>query len=300
MSVKQVLVLGGGFAGLWSAVVRARKLDELGVGADAVRVTLVNRDAFHSIRVRNYEADLTSVRVPLDDVLRPIGVLRVEGQVAEIDLAGQAVAMAIGSRVETLRYDRLVLALGSGLVRPNIPGLAEFGFDVDTYESAARLNAHIQSLPGRPESSGRLTVVVAGAGLTGIEAAAEMPGKLRTAIEQSELRGSFRVILADRQPKIGSDMGDAARPFIEEAFNPWASSCGPGSNWSRSPRTVSGSDRERRYPPRRSSGVPACGPIRSRTPFPLSKTDSGESLSMNSCESRESQTSSPPEMSLGP
>jgi len=58
MSVKRILVLGGGFAGLWSAVGAARKLDELGCGPEAAQVTLVNRDGFHNIRVRNYESDL--------------------------------------------------------------------------------------------------------------------------------------------------------------------------------------------------------------------------------------------------
>ena len=91
MNAKRILVLGGGFAGLWSAVGAARKLDELGHGPDTVEVSLVNRDAFHNIRVRNYEADLTQARVPLDDVLGPVGVRRVEGEVAGIDLAGQAV-----------------------------------------------------------------------------------------------------------------------------------------------------------------------------------------------------------------
>jgi len=61
MSAKRILVLGGGFAGLWSAAGAARKLDEVGQGPEAADVTLVNRDAFHSIRVRNYEADLTSM-----------------------------------------------------------------------------------------------------------------------------------------------------------------------------------------------------------------------------------------------
>ena len=37
MSVKRILVLGGGFAGLWSAVGAARKLDELGYGPETVR-----------------------------------------------------------------------------------------------------------------------------------------------------------------------------------------------------------------------------------------------------------------------
>ena len=98
MSAKRILVLGGGFAGLWSAVGAARKLDELGQGPDAVDVTLVNRDAFHSIRVRNYEPDLTSIRVPLDDVLGPVGVHRVEGEVAGIDLAGMTVSVQTAQR----------------------------------------------------------------------------------------------------------------------------------------------------------------------------------------------------------
>src|SRR3954465_10836390 len=85
MGSKRIVVLGGGFAGLWSAVGAARKLDELGLGPDAVEVSLVNRDAFHSIRVRNYEADLTEARIPLDDVLGPVGVRRVEGEVAGTD-----------------------------------------------------------------------------------------------------------------------------------------------------------------------------------------------------------------------
>ena len=72
-NIKRILVLGGGFAGLWSAVGAARNLDRLRYGPDTADLTLVNRDAFHSIRVRNYEADLSSVRVPLDDVLGPIG-----------------------------------------------------------------------------------------------------------------------------------------------------------------------------------------------------------------------------------
>jgi len=68
MKTKRIVVVGGGFAGLWSAVGAARKLDELGLGPDDVAITLVNRDAYHCIRVRNYEADLSQVRIPLDEV----------------------------------------------------------------------------------------------------------------------------------------------------------------------------------------------------------------------------------------
>jgi len=218
MRAKQIVVLGGGFAGLWSAVGAARKLDELGYGPEAVAVTLVNRDGYHCIRVRNYEADLHAVRVPLDDVLGPVGVRRVEGEVAGIDLAEQTVTVISVNGQRTLPYDRLVVALGSQLLRPNVPGLAEHGFDVDTYNGAARLNTHLQSLLSLPASAGQLTVVVVGAGLTGIEAATAMPGKLRALQAQANTMRPFRVILADHNPRVGSDMGASARPVIEEVL----------------------------------------------------------------------------------
>jgi NADH:quinone reductase (non-electrogenic) len=218
MSVKRIVVLGSGFAGLWSAVGAARKLDELGCGPEAVQVTVVNRDGFHNIRVRDYEADLTAVRVPLDDVLSPIGVHRVEAEVTGIDLVAQTVIVTTAGGQLTLPYDRLVFALGSQLRRPNLAGLAEYAFDVDTYNGGARLNTHLQSLSRRPESPGLYTVVVVGAGLTGIEAATAMPEKLRTILARANLDRPFHVILADHSSHVGSDIGESARPVIEEAI----------------------------------------------------------------------------------
>jgi NADH:ubiquinone reductase (H+-translocating) len=216
--MKQILVLGGGFAGLWSAVGAARQLDEFGISPEEVSITLVNRDAYHSIRVRNYEAALSGVRVPLDDILGPIAVHRVEGEVCEIDFTRQSVTVTQGDEKRDLAYDRLIFALGSQLYRPPIPGLAEYAFSVDTYPEAIALNTHLGRLPARPDSPGRYTVLVVGAGLTGIEAVAEIPGKLQAAIGQNIDIEKVRVIIADHSTDIGSDLGDSARPVIREAL----------------------------------------------------------------------------------
>ncbi|QDU30496.1 NADH dehydrogenase-like protein [Anatilimnocola aggregata] len=218
MSPKKILVLGGGFAGLWGAVGAARKLAELGLGPEAVNVTLVNRDPYHSIRVRNYEADLGGIRIPLDDVLEPIGVQRIEGDAGRINVAAQTVLVKGASGSHWLPYDRLVFALGSQLVRPAIPGLAEYSFDVDTYDGAAKLQQHMQALSQLPESPGRYTVVVVGAGLTGIETVAELPARLRKIMAATGTDQHCRVILADHNPHVGSDMGNSALPIIEEAL----------------------------------------------------------------------------------
>jgi NADH dehydrogenase len=201
----RILVLGGGFAGLWSALAAARARDML--GAD-IEITLLSDTPWHSIRVRNYEADLSDTRVALDSVLAPVGMRRLEGTVTGIDIARRIVTYEAVHASQEIGYDRLVFALGSRLARPPIPGLSRYGFDVDTYEAAMRLNAHIAKLP-----TGASTVLVVGGGLTGIEAAAEMPAKLRAAGIAAP-----RVILADHAPRIGSDMGDEAVPVIEEAL----------------------------------------------------------------------------------
>ncbi|MCC7086505.1 MAG: FAD-dependent oxidoreductase [Pirellulales bacterium] len=218
MSTHQIVVLGGGFAGLWSAVGAARQLDELGYSAKQAEISLVNRDAFHNIRVRNYEADLAHVRVPLDDVLEPIGVRRVEAEVDGIDFASQIVRLKSATGSTAIAYDRLVFALGSQLARPNLPGLSQFAFDIDTYGAAARLNDHLNALPKLPNSPGRFTTVIVGAGLTGIEAATELAAKLRSVLDRSNLSQPPRVILADHKPHVGSDMGESARPVIEAAL----------------------------------------------------------------------------------
>jgi NADH:ubiquinone reductase (H+-translocating) len=213
--MQRIVVLGAGFAGLWSAIGAARKLDELGIGPDRVEVTIVDRSAWHSIRVRNYEAELTGARVPLDEVLRPIGVKRIEAEVTGIDLAQRRVTCAGDS--PTIPYDRLVFALGSRLVRPAVPGLDTHAFDVDTYDAGGRLNRHIAGLADHKPTPGRWTALVIGGGLTGIEVAAEMPGKLRAAIADASIKQ--RVIIADRQTWIGSNMGEEARKVIEEALS---------------------------------------------------------------------------------
>src|SRR6185437_8520524 len=119
----------------------------------------------------NYEADLSDVRVPLDDVLAPIGVDLLVGEVCGIDCANRTVLCRVAGRLTPLPYDRLVFALGSEVVRPPIVGLCKHGFDIDTYDAAARLAAHLATLPARPSSPGRYTALVIGAGLTGVGAA---------------------------------------------------------------------------------------------------------------------------------
>jgi NADH dehydrogenase len=210
----RIVVLGAGFAGLWAAIGAARKRDEIGANSD-IEIRVVDRNPYHNIRVRNYEVDLSEVALPLAQLLDPIGVSHGIGEVEAIDPARRAISLVTRSGEEMLSYDRLVLALGSEVMRPDIPGLADHAFDVDTYAAALRLEDHLTSLGRSAPSPGRSTVVVVGAGFTGIEVAAEMPDRLARA----GVTGSQRIILVDPNPAVGATIGAHARPVIETALS---------------------------------------------------------------------------------
>ena len=206
-----VIVIGSGFAGLWAALGAARRLDELQVGAGTVDITVLSAQPFHDIRVRNYEADLSACRIPLADVLDPAGIAHIATEVTTIDSDGRIVTTSGGV---TYGYDRLVLASGSRVVKPGVAGLREFGFDVDTYDGAVALQRHLRALADDRPSPAATTVVVVGAGLTGVETACELPDRLRTLF----VGRTPRVVLVDHSG-VGSDMGASARPIIEEALS---------------------------------------------------------------------------------
>jgi NADH dehydrogenase len=210
----RILVLGAGFAGLWAAIGAARKREETGARGADIEILVVDRNPYHNIRVRNYEVDLADAAIPLAKLLDPVGVRHRRAEVETIDLAKQQAVIVAGGSRQTLTYDRLVLTLGSELVWPAIPGLVEHAFDVDTYQAALKLDAHLAALAKREASEGRSTVVVVGAGFTGIEVAAEMPAKL----EKAGVAGRPRIILVDPNA-VGASIGAHGQPIVGEALS---------------------------------------------------------------------------------
>jgi NADH:ubiquinone reductase (H+-translocating) len=212
--MSNVLIIGGGFAGVWAAAGVVRTCHEAGLPDTEIRVTLVAPGDDMVIRPRLYESDPQQMRVPLDRVLGPIGVRRVAATVTGIETGSRAV-IAIGrdGAQLALPYDRLVLAAGSRVVRPTLDG-AEHLFDVDTMPAAAALHAHILRLPTAPQEDGRFNAVVIGAGFTGLEVATEMVERLRAVADGRPVR----VVLVEREAVVGPELGEGPRPLILEAL----------------------------------------------------------------------------------
>ncbi|EZQ15964.1 pyridine nucleotide-disulfide oxidoreductase [Halopseudomonas bauzanensis] len=213
---QRILVIGAGFAGMWSALGAARLLDQ--AGRTDVEVVLIAPEPELHVRPRLYEHNPEGMKASLQDIFQATGVAFIQGLVEHIDVTNQQVNI-VGTGMDTSRrtisYDRLVLAAGSRLNCPPIPGLAEHAFNVDQIADAAKLETHIHGLASRAESAGRNTVVIAGAGFTGIETAAEMPARLREVLGQD---AAVRVIMIERNTNVGPDLGAGPRPVITQAL----------------------------------------------------------------------------------
>src|SRR6266540_6829636 len=171
----RVVILGGGFGGMYAALEFERILAE----DDSIEVTLVNEDNFFLFTPMLHEVaasdlDPSTIVNPVRKLLRRVRFFN--GRVEEIDLAARRVLAAHGGSEHPhwLEYDHLVIALGSTTNFFGIPGLADRALTMRTLGDAVALrNRLIQNLEEADfecsigARKDLLTIVVAGAGFAG-------------------------------------------------------------------------------------------------------------------------------------
>ena len=210
---QQILIIGAGFGGMWTALSATRLLDIH--GHNQVEVTVLAPQAELRIRPRFYEPEAHRLVAPIGELLDAVGVTFIKGAAETIDVQQKHVVYTDAAGVRQIHhYDKLVLATGSGLALPDTQGVAQYAFDVDQIEQAIRLENHLKSLAELPPSRGRNTVVVAGGGFTGIETATEMPARLRAILGEHV---DMEVIIVDRGEKVGASLGAEISQSIAEA-----------------------------------------------------------------------------------
>ncbi len=185
MDKKRIIIVGGGFGGVKCAQALTRNLP-----SDQVEVVLFDRQnhlVFSPLLAEVVGSSINSldVLVPLRQLL-PRALFRTE-EVRGIDReANQVEYQAEDGRSARMRYDQLVVACGSVTNLSVVPGMADHAFPLKTVLDAANLRAHIMDQmeqaeiaedPGRREW--HLTVLVVGAGYSGVEAAGEINDLLR-------------------------------------------------------------------------------------------------------------------------
>ena len=237
-SRQRIVILGGGFAGVYAAL----RLEKTLARDPAVEAVLVSRENFLLFtpmlhEVATGELAPTDIVNPLRKLLRRVNLFL--GQVESIDLPGKTVTVSHGDghHHHELPYDHLVLSLGAPTNFFNLPGLQERALTMKSLGDAIHLRNHV--IKNLEEADfdccadlreSLLTVVVGGAGFAGVETIGGLNDFVRESLqfyphlEEEMLRfvlvDAGPAVLPELSPKLGSyAQKKLARRKIEIVLN---------------------------------------------------------------------------------
>ncbi len=227
---KRILVLGGGFAGVYAAI----ELERLLQGRDDYQITLINRENYFVYQPMLPE--IISGSIGLFDTVSPLRRLlpKTNVQVRDVesvDLEQKVVVTSPGFKpvAHRIRYDHLILALGTVTDFRGMTGLTQHALPFKNLGDALFLRNHVihaleeASIEGDSElRQALLTFVIAGGGFSGVEVAAELNDFVRgvaktyRGIDRSEIKvillhGGARIL-----PELTEKLGLLAQKVLAQ------------------------------------------------------------------------------------
>ena len=213
----KILILGGGFGGLFTA------LDLPGAG----EITLVSDEDHFTFKPMLYEylsGEVAAWHIApnYSELLGDVKIVR--GDVSSIKLENRSVS--IEGRQAPLTYDALVLALGTTTNYWGVEGAEEFTLPFRTMSDANHLRRRMTETLDRiqvdaapQDTREALTFVVVGGGASGVELSTKMSDLLRDAVKRRALRGGPRVIIVEMTDRLVPGMGDEIREYVERELD---------------------------------------------------------------------------------
>ncbi|WLD92679.1 NAD(P)/FAD-dependent oxidoreductase [Alkalihalobacillus sp. AL-G] len=204
MSRPHIVILGAGYGGIMTATRLTKEL-----GMNEAEITLVNKHNYHYQTTWLHEPAAGTMhhdrtRMPIKEVIDTNRVNFVQDTVVSIDDASKTVKLENGE----LNYDYLVIGLGFESETFGIPGVKDYAFNIRSVNTVREIKEHIEykfaSYNNEPNpSDSMLTIVVAGAGFTGIEFIGEMADRIPELCAEYDVpREKVRLICAEAAPTV--------------------------------------------------------------------------------------------------
>ena len=199
MNKPKVVILGGGFGGLAAA----RALHK------AADVTVVDRHNYQTFLPLLYQVSTAGlaadhVAYPIRGALRKTPVKFRMGSPISIDHKNKEVKL---DSSELLKFDHLIVALGSVTADFGIPGVSEFTLGMKSVAEALNIRAEIMGRFEdlcRFEDETKLSITVIGGGPTGVEMAGAIAELIRGPLksDQAQAASHISISLIEAGPRL--------------------------------------------------------------------------------------------------
>lgn len=217
MTQPKILILGGGFGGLFAAL-------DLGGAADVTLVSDSDHFLFTPMLYEYLSGEVEAWHIaPRYDELLDESVHWVQSVVTGVDLTAQTVSLE--KNKQTLNYDMLVLAVGGVTNYVGVEGAEQYSLPFRKLHHADDLRRRMVEALDRipPEMAPQdvrreLTFAVVGAGASGCELSTKMADLLQDAFKRRALHGEPRVLLIEMGDRVVPGMGEQIREFVDDAL----------------------------------------------------------------------------------
>lgn len=200
----KIVVLGAGYAGLMTT----KKLTQNLLPEEA-EIVLVNKHNYHYESTWLHEVAAGTInpnqaRYMISDAINPNRVRLIYDEVVEVKKDEQTVVLANAN----ITYDYLVIALGFETNTFGIKGMAENAFFIEDIDSSRLIRDHIEYQFAKYNNEEQpnddsLTILVGGAGFTGIEFVGELAEKIPELCKKYDIdRSKVRIINVEAAPSI--------------------------------------------------------------------------------------------------
>lgn len=203
MNRPTILVLGAGYGGL-TTVVNLQKI----LNANEVEIILVNKNDYHYETTWLHEVGAGTIspdkaRYPISNVINQ-HVTFITATVENIDVQAKKVDTSSGE----FTYDYLVIGLGFEGETFGIPGLKEHALSLTNINTARQVREHIEyqfaswTLDEEKDDS-KLTIIVGGAGFTGIEFLGELGNRVPELCKEFDIpQEKVRLLCVEAAPTV--------------------------------------------------------------------------------------------------
>ncbi|WP_163654707.1 NAD(P)/FAD-dependent oxidoreductase [Listeria sp. PSOL-1] len=201
MSKTKIVILGAGYGGLKTL----KKLQHENLDAELV---LVNKNDYHHETTWLHEAaagtlDPEKLIYPIEKVVDSKKSTFIQDTVVKINRDEKTVTLQNEGEIS---YDYLLIALGSEAETFGIPGLKEYALTITSIDSVKKIRARIEEQFAKWKTEQKdelLTIIVGGAGFTGIEFLGELTNRMPELVKTYDIpREKVRIICMEAAPKV--------------------------------------------------------------------------------------------------
>ena len=180
---KKIVILGAGYAGIFLSTNLSSKLDK-----NSTEIILIDRNNYHQLMqeihlVASGYRTAEQLKIPISSLIQGKNIIFIQDDIEKIVPDKSTIFLKSGE----IKYDELIVCLGSSTKYFNIPGADTYTLPIRSIYDASIIHDHILRIIDEATNN-KHNIVIVGAGATGISLASALAETINASPNKSNIK----------------------------------------------------------------------------------------------------------------